>query len=109
MPLPTHCAAIIAGLALLTALPGCTWVKLTDQGSTVTLVESVASNCEKLGTTTSIGKADIASVDRSEEKVATELTTLARNHAATMGGNTIVPEGSVTDQGQQTFSVYTCD
>jgi hypothetical protein len=109
MPFPTHCTAILAGLALLTALPGCTWVKLTDQGGTVTLVDNVASNCEKLGTTTSIGKADVASIDRNEEKVATELATLARNHAAAMGGNTIVAQGSVTDQGQQTFAVYTCD
>ena len=99
---------VVASLCLLIGLSGCTWVKLTTEGEKVAVVSSVDSACNKLGTTTSIGRAEIASVDRNEAKVASELETLARNHAAGMGGNTIVSQGSVSEEGQQTFVVYQC-
>jgi hypothetical protein len=55
-----------------------------------------------------MSKAEIANVDRKQTKVATELETLARNYAVGMGGNTIVAEDVMTDDGQQTFIVYNC-
>ncbi len=89
-------------------LTACTWVKLTSEGENVSVINSADSACERVGRTISMGKADIASFDRNTEKVATELATLARNHAAVMGGNVIVAEGPVTKEGEQTFTVYKC-
>jgi hypothetical protein len=93
---------------LCIALPGCTWVKLSSEGATVTLRESVDASCKSLGTVTSASRAEIASIDRNEAKVATELATLARNRAPGMGGNVVVAQGPVTEQGEQTFQVYNC-
>lgn len=98
----------IAAILLVTAVSGCTWVKLTSEGETVAVMNSADAACKRLGTTTSHGKADVASIDRNEEKVATELETLARNHTAGMGGNAIVADGPVTDDGKRTYIVYKC-
>jgi hypothetical protein len=46
-------------------------------------------------------------IDRSKAKWAGELVDLARNKAATMGGDTIVAEWPV-ENGSQTFRVYKC-
>jgi hypothetical protein len=100
---------LLAVLAVVSLLSGCTWVKLTGEGEKVVVLEKAFAGCKKLGTTTSTGKADIASVDRNEKKVATELATLARNQAATMGGNAVVAQGPVSEGGQQTFAVYHCE
>jgi hypothetical protein len=89
-------------------LAACTWVKLTSEGEAVTVMSSAGPACKKLGSTKSIGRSEVASVDRNEEKVATELETLARNQAAGMGGNTIVPAGPVSADGQRTYAVYKC-
>lgn len=97
--------ALILSIALL---PACTWVKLTEEGESVTVVASVPDSCKRLGSTTSSTKADLASIDRSSKKVATELTTLARNSAAKMGGDTISAESEVSDSGEQTFGIYRC-
>jgi hypothetical protein len=53
-------------------------------------------------------KSDVAYIDRNREKVATELETLARNAAASMGGDTVVPETVVSEQGEQSFGIYRC-
>jgi hypothetical protein len=99
---------VVALVFLFIGLSGCTWVKLTTGGEQVAVASRADPACKKLGATTSIGVSEVASVDRNEAKVATELETLARNQAAGMGGNTIVPDGPVTKEGQQTFSVYQC-
>lgn len=98
----------IPALLLTVALTGCTWVKLTSEGEAVRVMSSADPACEKVGSTKSIGKSEVASIDRNQEKVATELETLARNHAAGMGGNAIVPAGPVTAEGERTFTVYKC-
>ena len=95
-------------ILLLVGLTACTWVKLTSEGENVNVINSPDSACERVGRTTSVGKANVASFDRNSDKVATELATLARNHGANMGGNAIVAEGPVTEEGEQTFTVYNC-
>jgi hypothetical protein len=95
-------------VAICVGLSSCTWVKLTEDGAKVMVRTTAPSDCERLGRTTSMSKAEIAKVDRSETKVATELETLARNYAVGMGGNTIVAEDEVTEDGKQTFVVYSC-
>jgi hypothetical protein len=100
---------VIASLLLAVGVSGCTWVNLTKEGEQVAVASSADPTCKKLGSTTSIGRSELASIDRNEEKVATELETLARNHAVSMGGDTIVPSGPVTEDGQRTFAVYKCN
>lgn len=99
--------AIVVALSI-ELLSGCTWVKLSTGGETVTVVSAVATSCKKLGTTSSTTKADIASIDRKSAKVATELETLARNAAAEMGGDTIVAETDVTEAGSRRYGIYRC-
>jgi hypothetical protein len=55
-----------------------------------------------------MSKAEIAKIDRKQSKVAIELETLARNYAVGMGGNTIVAEDAMSNDGEQTFIVYNC-
>ena len=98
----------ITGATALLALSACTWVKHTEEGSRVVLAEPVhVAHCEKLGTTTTAVKHEVGRVQRDDEKVAEELTTLARNEAAVMGGDTIVSLGPPRD-GSAKFEVYRC-
>ena len=98
----------LALLVIVLSLQACTWVKLTEQGETVTVVSKVPDSCTRLGSTTSQTKADIASIDRGDKKVATELQTLARNSGARMGGDTVAAESEISESGEQTFGVYRC-
>ena len=52
-------------------------------------------------------KSRVGGFERKPGKVAAELETLARNEAATMGGNAVVAASTVKD-GRQTFGVYHC-
>ncbi|MCW8195431.1 DUF4156 domain-containing protein [Proteobacteria bacterium 005FR1] len=89
-------------------LAACTWVDLTPQGERVDLMtQEQAANCERVGQTTSQILDKIAFMDRSEEKKQEELRRLARNEAASMGGNAIVPATEITE-GRQRFVVYRC-
>ena len=90
------------------SLGACTWVELTEEGKAVAIMKEAPKSCKRLGQTSSQIKSDIASIDRNREKVATELQTLARNSAASMGGDLIVPESEVSESGQQSFGIYLC-
>jgi hypothetical protein len=96
--------ALIAATLLLGA---CSGIKLTDAGEKVRVLDpSEVSSCRKLGKTNNAVTARVV-VERPEEAVAKELRILARNSAAGMGGDTIVPL-TVIENGQQTFEVYKC-
>lgn len=97
---------LIASMFLIAT--GCTWVDLTAGGEAVTVVSAAPGSCKRLGSTTSATRADIASIDRNDKKVANELATLARNAAARMGGDTIAPESGITDKGERTYGVFRC-
>lgn len=99
---------LFAIAAVIATLQACTWVKLTEQGETVTVVSKVPDSCERLGSTSSQTKADIASIGRNDKKIGTELQTLARNSAARMGGDTVVAETEISETGEQAFGVYRC-
>lgn len=89
-------------------LCACTWVKLTPGGEKVRVLSAAeVSSCKKLGKTTTTLKDKIAGVSRGEKKVKQEMEALARNTAADMGGDTVVPVSEITD-GRQTFEVYKC-
>lgn len=96
------------GAAVLLLQQSCAWVKLTPEGEKVRVLDAAeVSSCREIGTTTSSVKADIAGIGRKEAKVRSELEGLARNAAAGMNGDTIVPLGA-PENGKQTFGVYRC-
>ena len=89
-------------------LHACTWVKETPGGEKVRVLSAdEVTSCKELGSTSSFLKDKIAGVDRNKDKVKKELQTLARNTAAEMGGDTIVPKTEIED-GKQEFTVYKC-
>lgn len=97
--------ALLIAAAALTA---CTWIKLTEAGAGVeqATADQVA-DCRKVGDV-SASTQDRVIVERGRGKVAEELIVLARNEAATLGGNAIVPKGPMVD-GRQDFEAYRCD
>jgi hypothetical protein len=99
------------GLPLLIGLfsaTSCTWVKPTEEGVSVDVLDKTGiENCKQISTLKTSVKHTIGSMNRNPEKVHMELVTLARNEAALRNGNTIVPLGPVTD-GAMTFDVYQC-
>ena len=99
-------ALAMCGLAL--GIVACKNVALEEAAGPVRrLGVQEAPPCERLGTTHVQVTSKVLFFDRDDAKVAEELTTLARNSAARMGGNVVVAEGGVRD-GKQTFGVYRC-
>ena len=89
-------------------LSACTWVEPTKEGSEVLVVKAFnVEMCKKLGTTNVSVKHKVGFITRSEEKVTEELTTLAKNRAAEMGGNSIVANGAASE-GAMSFDIYKC-
>jgi hypothetical protein len=88
-------------------LSACSTMKLTEGGEKVRLLDpNEVSSCKNLGRTNTSVTAKVV-FDRPADVVAEELATVARNSAARMGGDTIVPL-TVVEGGQQTFEVYKC-
>jgi hypothetical protein len=100
VPLLTAC--------VLATLAGCSMVELTPEGAGVRLASSEAvATCENLGKVTSSVIAKVAGIPRHPDAVQDNLNVTARNSAAKMGADTIVPASQVED-GKQTFNVYRC-
>ncbi len=98
---------IITIIAATLVLSSCSGLKLTTGGEKVRILDpSEVSSCRKLGKTSNAVTARVV-VERPEEAIANELRILARNSAAGMGGDTIVPL-TIIENGQQTFEVYKC-
>lgn len=87
----------------------CTWVPLNRNGDNVRVVSPPeAQGCKSIGQTkVSLRDTLVGTIKRDERKVARELTTLGRNSAAEMGGDTITPASEVVN-GNQSFNVYKC-
>ena len=93
---------------VITFLPACTWVELTNQGNEVTLVKSFnVKNCVKLASTQSSVKHQVGIFTRNEETVTEELISIARNRAAEMGGDSIVAVKPLVE-GSMGFDIYKC-
>lgn len=86
----------------------CTWVKVTEKGESVRLVQSAKAvePCKKIGKVNTKVVSEVM-FNRDAEKIASELADLARNEAALMGGDTIVPISEIND-GRRSFDVYQC-
>jgi hypothetical protein len=97
----------IAAWAGVLAL-ACTWVKLTPGGEAVRVAkEDQVGGCETKGRTHAQTTDRVVVFARSAAKIQAELESLARNEAALMGGDAIVPAGPI-ERGRQTFDVYLC-
>ena len=89
-------------------LPACTWIEPTKESSAVTLVKPFnVKSCKKLSTTTATVTQKVGIITRSDETVTEELITLAKNKAASLGGDSIVARGPLVD-GSMTFDIYKC-
>ena len=94
-----------ASLAL--ALSACSGITLTDEGEKVRVLDpGEVSSCREKGKTNNAVTAKFV-LERPADVVADELIMMARNSAARMGADTIVPL-TVVEKGQQTFMVYKC-
>lgn len=101
----------IRSLVLVAAVLGlmaCSWVKLSPEGEKVrVLSQSEVASCKKIGKTIANVADSVAGMQRKERIVQENLDVLARNAAAEMGGDTIVPASPIAD-GKQSFDVYRC-
>ena len=105
----SHKLTLSVLLVCLLVSYGCTWVKLSPDGSMVSIAsENDIADCRKLGAVTVSLLAKVAGIERNSAKVARELATLGRNAAAEMGGDTAVAVSAVSN-GEQTFDVYVCN
>ena len=100
--------SMVMGVLFVFSLTACAWVKVTGKGEAVRLLQSAQSleSCKKMGNVNSKVISQFI-FDRDAEKVAGELADLARNEAALMGGDTIVPVSKIID-GRRSFAVYQC-
>jgi hypothetical protein len=97
--------AVVVMIALLEA---CAWVKPTASGAEVRVASAAeVAGCREAGSTRVSVLDKVAGVRRGYTAVAQELATLARNSAAQLGGDTVVPTSEIVD-GEQTFAVYRC-
>jgi hypothetical protein len=99
----------VCGIAMsLMALSGCTWVKPATGAEEVSLLKAQhVEHCRKLGTASAQTKEKVAFVKRNTKKVSDELLMLAKNEAASMGGNVIISQGE-QNEGKQSFGVFDC-
>jgi len=102
-----HKTYLAAALTIL-LVGGCTWIKPTTESEKVRVLSTdEVSSCNELGTITASLLDKVIGIKRNQEKVQKELKTLARNSAASMRGDTVVPISDIHD-GEQTFTVYKC-
>ena len=99
-------------LAVAVAMPvlmaSCTFVKLTPEGEGVDIREnSGTAECARVGVITVSGVDKVGFINRKDSKVGNELLNQARNDAAGMGANVLVPLGQPVD-GKQKFEAYNC-
>jgi hypothetical protein len=87
---------------------GCTFTKLTEGGAKVRPATAAeVGSCTGLGKVTASVVDEVAFIPRTEGGVRDNVYDTAKNSAASMGGNTIVPASELKD-GKQTFEVYRC-
>jgi hypothetical protein len=90
-------------------LISCSFVSLDPQARDVIVSTDTNSlkSCKFINTTT-VSLWSKADTFQSDKTVATQLDTLARNEAATMGGNVIIPTSEINNA-QRAYSVYKCN
>ena len=100
-------AWIVVGAAAW--LGACQWVPLTPEGERVRVANAAeVEGCKELGTVTGKTTVTVGPLARNEAKVASEVEALARNEAATMGANAIVPKGAL-EWDQRAYAAFRCE
>ena len=95
-------------LPMLALAAGCSFTKLTEGGAKVRPATAAeVGSCTGLGKVTASVVDEVAFIPRTEGGVRDNVYDTAKNSAAGMGGNTIVPASELKD-GKQTFEVYRC-
>jgi hypothetical protein len=97
----------ISTIAATVLLSACSGLSLSPEGEKVRVLDpNEVDSCRNLGKTNNSVTAKVI-IERPADAIAKELRIIARNSAARMGGDTIVPL-TVVEAGQQTFIVYKC-
>jgi len=92
----------------IAVLQACAWVKPTASGAEVQVATAAeVAGCREAGSTQVSVLDKVAGVRRGYSAVSEELAVLARNSAAQLGGDTVVPTSEIVD-GTQSFAVYKC-
>ena len=95
-------------LAAIGLLASCSWVELEDDARQVTLAAPQdITECKQVSHVTANVMDGMGPFTRNQGKMGEELATIARNEAARLGGDTVVPSSSIVD-GRQHFTVYLC-
>ena len=96
---------MMAGCTFL--ISACSFVQLSDAGANVAQMDTTdVLNCTAVGVV-STSTQDKVLIERGGAKVREELLVLARNQAAELGANAIVPIDQPKD-GKQSFRAYQC-
>lgn len=98
----------IAFLTLCLLASACTWVELTSGEAVRVGTPAQVARCEKLGATHSKTSVNIGPFSRRQAKIEQELEFLARNEAAEMGADTVVPQGPASAEGRRSYDAYRC-
>jgi len=99
---------LLSALFAAALASGCALVELTPAGAGVRLASSEAVvTCTNLGRITADVIAKVGFLPRHPDAVQDNINVTARNAAADMGADTIVPASTIVD-GKQTFDVYRC-
>jgi hypothetical protein len=100
--------SIVPVLLVTAVAAGCALVELTPGGAGVRLASAEAVvTCTNLGRVTADVIAKVGFLPRHPDAVQDNINVTARNSAADMGADTIVPASKIED-GRQTFDVYRC-
>jgi hypothetical protein len=101
---------IAAIICLTFSISACTWVTLSDEGQQVNIATANdIQYCSKIGQVTAKTRATLLlNSKRNADKIAAELSVLARNEATKIKANTLVPLQAPNDKGEQLFNAYRC-
>lgn len=95
-------------LASLLFIAGCSFVDVKPQALKVRiLAPEEVRRCKHLGKITATTIAELGPIPRGPDDVSEEVENLARNHAASMNGDTIVAVSPLA-KGERTYEVYRC-
>lgn len=101
-------ARVLMLLSSALLLAGCNWVKLSDSGSRIRVIDAdEATRCIKKGEVTASVRDEVGPYSRNRQKVLDEVETLARNDAGGLGANAIAPLGEL-DAGERRYAAYDC-
>lgn len=95
-------------LPVLALAAGCSLLTLSEGGEGVRVATAAeVAACTGLGRTTASVLYEVGFIPRHPDAVQENVNVTARNSAAGMGGDTIVPVAPLAE-GKQTFEVYRC-